>query len=208
MIHPALANFLPMPENPAPALPILHNLRADPSLYVRKSVANHLNDIAKDHPERLLALLAGWDRTDPRTAWIVKRALRTLIKRGDPRALALIGATGHAAVAVENFRLTPQRLRLGGTVEFSCTLRSTARREQRLVADYAVHYVKKSGKTAPKVFKLRELALTPGASATLAGRVRLRQLSTRRHHPGRHRVVLLLNGRPAATAAFNLLAPA
>jgi hypothetical protein len=77
--------------------------RADPSAYVRKSVANHLNDIAKDRPDWLLNRLAGWQKGDPRTVWIIRHALRTLIKEGDPRALALIGVGDGAAVTIRDF---------------------------------------------------------------------------------------------------------
>src|SRR5690606_36358956 len=78
--------------DPAPTAPILETLKNDPALYVRKSVANHLNDIAKDHPEAVLDRVEGWDRAEPHTAWIVKHGLRTLIKKGHPRALALFGS--------------------------------------------------------------------------------------------------------------------
>ena len=93
--------------NPSPVRPILENLHADPSLYVRKSVANHLNDITKDHPDWVLERITGWDLADERTAWIAKRALRTLIKQGDRRALGVIGAGKKAEVVVETFSVSP-----------------------------------------------------------------------------------------------------
>ena len=86
--------------DPSPVAPILENLRADPSLYVRKSVANHLNDITKDHPAWVLERIGGWDLENKHTAWIAKRALRTLIKKGDRNALAVIGAGARAEIAV------------------------------------------------------------------------------------------------------------
>ena len=79
--------------DPTPVLPILENLKTDPGLYVRKSVANHLNDMTKTHPESVLELLRGWPLENPPTAWIARHALRTLIKSGHPAALHLIGAT-------------------------------------------------------------------------------------------------------------------
>ncbi|MBC8011135.1 MAG: DNA alkylation repair protein, partial [Burkholderiales bacterium] len=110
--------------DPSPTLPLLAALRADPSLYVRKSVANHLNDIAKDHPELVLDTVSAWDRADARTAWIVRHALRTLIKRGHPRALALLGA-GAAPQLDATLAAAPKRIRLGDTVVLSATLVST-----------------------------------------------------------------------------------
>jgi 3-methyladenine DNA glycosylase AlkC len=193
-------------SDPSPVRPILHNLRADPSLYVRKSVANHLNDITKDHPEWVLERLGEWDLTDQRTAWIAKRALRTLIKQGDRRALGVIGAGRKAAAAVESFTVAPKRLRLGDPITLSLRLKSTASVPQKLVIDYAIHYVKQSGATSEKVFKWKETVLAGGETLELSKRQPIRDFTTRKHHPGRHRVEVSVNGERLADAAF-VLAP-
>jgi 3-methyladenine DNA glycosylase AlkC len=190
--------------DPAPTVPILEQLKADPSLYVRKSVANHLNDISKDHPEWLLDRIRPWDQAQPTTAWILKRGLRSLIKAGDPRALRVFNFTPRPAVHLKNFRLTPAKLRLGQVLEFGFALESTSARTQRLVVDYAIHYMKKSGTTAPKVFKLREVTLAPHTTLELSRRQRLRDFTTRKHHPGRHRVEILVNGRSMGGGSFVL----
>ncbi len=189
--------------DPSPALPILTALRADDSLYVRKSVANHLNDISKDHPDVALDLVSTWDRSVPHTAWIIRHALRTLIKRGHPRALAILGA-GTAPKLDATFIASPKRIQLGDTVTFAATLTSTARRAQSLLIDYVVHYAKASGKASEKVFKWTQLDLAPGQSLTLTKRQTIRDFSTRRHHAGRHRVELQINGRRLAETAFTL----
>ena len=189
--------------DPTPTLPILAALRTDPSLYVRKSVANHLNDIAKDHPEVALDFVSTWDRTHAPTAWIVRHALRTLVKRGHPRALDLLGA-GSAPKLDVTFTVAPKRVRLGDTVTFTATLTSTARRPQSLLIDYVVHYARTSGKASEKVFKWTQLDLAPGESITLTKRQTIRDFSTRRHHVGRHRVELQINGRRLAETAFTL----
>ncbi|MDR1284460.1 MAG: DNA alkylation repair protein [Opitutaceae bacterium] len=190
--------------DPSPVAPILENLRADPSLYVRKSVANHLNDITKDHPEWVLARIKGWPAENPHTVWIVKRALRTLIKKGDRRALAVIGAGDRAQVRVSDFRVEPRRVALGGRIALSFRLESTARRGQRLVVDYAIHYVKKSGGASPKVFKLKELTLGPGETAAITRGQSIRDFTTRTHHPGLHAVEILVNGESLARSGFHL----
>lgn len=191
--------------DPSPTLPLLAALRADPSLYVRKSVANHLNDIAKDHPERVLDLVSAWDRSDARTGWIVRHALRTLVKRGHPRALALLGA-GSAPRLDATLAVTPKRIRLGDTITLSATLASTARGAQSLLVDYVVHYARASGRASEKVFKWTELTLAPGETTTLTKRQTIRDFTTRKHHPGRHRVELQINGKRLAESAFSLLA--
>jgi 3-methyladenine DNA glycosylase AlkC len=190
--------------DPSPVAPILDQLQADPSLYVRKSVANHLNDISKDHPEWMLARLRGWKLGQPATAWIAKRAARTLIKAGHPGALRLFDFGARPAVVVRDFHLEKKRLRLGETLEFSFGLSSTGRKAQRLVVDYVVHYVKQNGATAPKVFKLTEVELPAGATVAVRKRQVLRDFSTRKHHAGRHRVEVQINGRVLAGADFLL----
>ncbi|MBT9247139.1 hypothetical protein KM031_08765 [Gemmobacter fulvus] len=191
--------------DPAPVRPILTALNADPSLYVRKSVANHLNDISKDHPGWALDLIGAWPRDVPETAWITKHALRSLIKAGDGRALALIGAGGPAQARVADLQISPAALALGGEITLSFALISDAAEAQRLVVDYAVHYVKKSGGSAAKVFKLKLLTLDPGAVLHLSQRRALRNFTTRVHYPGRHRVDILVNGAVLASGAFDLL---
>ncbi len=190
--------------DPSPVLPILDNLRADPSLYVRKSVANHLNDITKDHPDWVLERIGDWDLREERTAWIAKRALRTLIKQGDRRALGLIGAGRKAKVAVETFAVDPERIRLGSTLALALKLKSTANHPQKLVIDYAIHYLKQSGASSKKVFKWKETELAPGEVLELTKRQQIKDFSTRKHHSGRHRVELMVNGDRLAESAFVL----
>jgi 3-methyladenine DNA glycosylase AlkC len=190
--------------DPALAAPILDALRADPSLYVRKSVANHLNDVTRAHPDWVLGRLARWPLDNALTAWIARRALRTLIKAGDRRALAVIGAGEKARVRVLLFKVGPARVRLGERVTFRLEFVSTATAAQRLVVDFAIHYVKKSGASAPKVFKWKEL--TVGARQTVAlGRSQvIKDFTTRTHYPGRHAVDLLINGEKHGSASFEL----
>ncbi len=190
--------------DPSPTLPLLETLRADPSLYVRKSVANHLNDIAKDHPEVVLDLVTAWDRTVPATAWIVRHGLRTLIKRGHPRALALFGA-GAAPKLEATLLAKPTRIRLGETLQLVATLLSTSDRRQPLIVDYVVHYARAGGRSATKVFKWKQLDLAAGESVRLAKRQVIRDFTTRRHHAGRHQVELQINGRRIAETAFTLV---
>ncbi|HAB15352.1 MAG TPA: DNA alkylation repair protein [Verrucomicrobiota bacterium] len=190
--------------DPSPVAPILENLKTDPSLYVRKSVANHLNDITRDHPGWVLDRLARWPRENPHTAWITKRALRTLIKKGDRRALAVIGAGDKPKVAIRDLQIRPQKITLGDQIRLSFRLESKSIKAQRLVVDYTLHYVKKSGGTSAKVFKLKELTLAPGESVSLARVQRIRDFTTRVHHPGRHQVQIMVNGESLAKDAFYL----
>lgn len=189
--------------DPSPTFAILTALRADDSLYVRKSVANHLNDICKDHPDTALDLVSAWDRSDPRTAWIIRHALRTLIKKGQPRALALLGA-GAPPKLEASLSVSPSRIRLGDTLTFTASLSSTSSRTQSLLVDYVIHYARASGKASEKVFKWTSLPLPPGEVVVLTKRQTIRDFSTRRHHPGIHRVELQVNGQRIAETRFTL----
>jgi 3-methyladenine DNA glycosylase AlkC len=190
--------------DPSPVVPILENLKNDPSLYVRKSVANHLNDITKDHPEWVLHRIENWPLENPHTAWIARQALRTLIKKGDRRALTVIGAGEKAKVTLTNLVLTPQKLKLGNPLVFSFSLKSNSTKPQRLVVDYVVHYVKKSGGTSAKVFKLKEFTLGAGETISIRRSQSIKDFTTRVHHPGRHDLEIVINGETFAKGFFDL----
>ncbi|KTC12490.1 DNA alkylation repair protein [Pseudomonas marginalis ICMP 9505] len=190
--------------NPALCAPILDNLKADSSLYVRKSVANHLNDITKDHPEWVLSLIEGWNLDNPHTAWIARHALRSLIKQGNTRALTIIGAGAKAEVKIHHLAVTPAVINLGERISLSFSLESTATTAQKLVVDYAIDYVKSAGHRAAKVFKLKAFMLGAGEHQSIRREQHIRQLTTRKHYPGKHWVHVLVNGEKLASAEFEL----
>lgn len=193
-------------HDPRPALELLELLKDDPELYVRRSVANHLNDIGKDHPDLLTAVARRWlKNATPERAWIVRHALRSAIKRGEPGALAVSGFGTKAEVSVRGKQIAPKRVRSGGRVRIAFELLNRKNTAQRVLADLRVHYVKANGHSAPKVFKLKTVELGPGASLRLEKNLALADLTTRRHHPGRHRVEVLLNGRAVKLGEFQLL---
>jgi 3-methyladenine DNA glycosylase AlkC len=193
-------------RDPAPVLELLERLKDDPELYVRRSVANNLNDIGKDHPALLTLLARRWlrDATTER-AWIVRHALRSAIKRGEPGALRVLGFGGPADVQVRAFRVQPATPRIGGHVDIAFRLTNRARRTQQVLADLVVHFVKARG-TSAKTFKLRTVRLAPGVGVILNKRISLAQLTTRRHYPGVHRVEAMLNGRRVRLGEFRLRA--
>lgn len=193
-------------DDPHPVLEILEPLRSDPSEYVRKSVANHLNDIARDHPEIALATAVRWSRESPtdETAWIVKHALRVLVKKGDQRALALLGATGGEHITVHGLRLWPRDLQLPGTVALQVDLENTDTARHSVAVDYVVHHVRKNGRTIPKVFKLATVDLGPGERRTLEKSHAVREVTTRAYYPGEHVVDIQVNGLALASDAFEL----
>lgn len=191
--------------NPRLCASILENLKADSSLYVRKSVANHLNDITKDHPDWVLQVIESWSLDTPHTAWIARHALRSLIKQGNTRALTIIGAGARAEVKIHQFKVEPAVIRLGERINLSFTLESLASAPQKLVVDYAIDYVKSAGHSAAKVFKLKAFTLGAGERHTVLRGQHIRDMTTRKHYPGQHTVHVLVNGERLGSTGFELI---
>jgi 3-methyladenine DNA glycosylase AlkC len=180
--------------DPAPVLELLESLKDDPSAYVRKSVANNLNDIAKDHPELVLATLTRWRQGASDTRWwVIRHALRTLVKQGHPEALRLLGAEA-PEVELVALELTPASLRIGESLSIAVTLRSTAPAPQQLVVDYVLHLPGARGAARSKVFKLRSQTLAAGETLRLVKRHSFAPVSVRRVYPGVHRIAVQVNG--------------
>jgi hypothetical protein len=191
-------------RDPSPTLPLLRRLQDDPSAYVRRSVANHLNDIAKDHPQLIVQWLDEYlPGAPPQRRALLKHACRTLIKQGHPQVLKAWGL-GKPLRGQATLALAPSTLAVGESLQLTVQLHSSAARVQTLLIDYAVHHVKASGATTPKVFKGWTLQLGAREQLTLHKRHSMREVTTRRYHPGRHEVDLRINGAIAARAFFQL----
>lgn len=193
--------------DPGPIFPILQALKADPSLYVRKSVANNLNDISKDHPEQVLDLGKRWMGRCAETDWIVKHACRTLLKQGHPQALALFGFEPDVAVELKALRLSPCPLPWEGQLRMQGELHHRGSTATRLRLEYAIYYLKANGRHHRKVFQLSESTLAPGELRKLDRKQSFREMSTRKHYPGLHRWALVINGQEGEAHEFELLPP-
>ena len=191
-------------KDPTPILPILENLKNDPSLFVRKSVANNLNDISKTHPDLVLEIAKRWHGQTAHTDWVVKHGLRTLLKKGNTQALAIFGYAGSDSLSVSDFQLESAQVSIGESLQFSFVLSATADTKARL--EYAVDYMKANGKHNRKVFKISEIPLSAGQSKTYTKQHHLADLSTRKHYAGEHRVTLIVNGVEQGTLSFELTA--
>ncbi len=192
--------------DPSPTLPLLRALQDDPSTYVRRSVANHLNDIAKDHPD----LVAAWVRehlvgASPERVASLRHASRTLIKTGHPATMEAWGL-GQALRGKATLALAASRVCVGETLRLEIHLVSTASTPQALVIDYAVHHVRANGERTPKVFKGWKLTLAPGEKRALAKQHSFRPVTTRRLYPGKHQIDLLINGQLVAQREVELRA--
>ncbi|MFF8196254.1 DNA alkylation repair protein [Streptomyces bobili] len=191
--------------DPTPALPLLDALYRDDSEYVRRSVANHLNDISRDHPDIATGVVARWlSNPAPTTNRLVRHGLRTLIKSGHAGALTLLGHSPDSPVAVEGPHVHAAEIRVGDDLLFDCSVTNTHDQAAHLVIDYIVLHMKANGTHTPKVFKLTTRSLAPGETWRATRRHSFKPISTRRYHPGVHRVQLQVNGRTHGEASFTL----
>jgi 3-methyladenine DNA glycosylase AlkC len=191
-------------QRPGATLPILDALYRDPSEYVRRSVANHLNDLARHAPDVVVATAAAWlAAPDANTAWVVRHGLRTLVKKAHPGALALQGFVP-ASVAVTELRLDRDVVAMPEDLGFEFEISNTGTGDARLAVDYAVHYRKANGTQSVKIFKLTALTLAAGETRMLAKRHAFRPMTTRVHHPGMHALELQVNGVRHGRAEFRV----
>jgi len=192
-------------DRPDATVPILDALYRDEEEYVRRSVANHLNDVSRARPELAVETAARWLAAPAdTTARVVRHALRTLIKQGDPGALELLGFGPAAGLVVTGPRLSAGAVRIGETLDFAADVENGGDAPVRLAVDYVVHYQKANGTLAPKVFKLTTRTLAPGERLAVGRTHAFRQLTTRRHHPGDHALELQVNGVRYGRVAFRV----
>ena len=190
--------------DPLVPLRFLDRLHADPTRYVTRSVANHVNDISKLAPDVAVAHLRAWhaaQEQDPREiAWITRHALRTAVKRGEAEALELLGYRQDIAMRV-SVALERETVVIGDMLAFSVTL--CAEEAAPVLVDYRIAFHRPSGRRAEKVYKLRAAELAPGVPLTLSKRHRLKgDATTFTLHPGPHRLVVQVNGQDRAEIGF------
>lgn len=200
---------LPMfKSDPAPVLPVLEQLKADPSLYVRKSVANNLNDIAKDHPDVVIGIAQRWKGKNDHTDWIVRHACRSLIRQAVPEIMTLFGYAEESEdsplVLSASLSASPSAVKIGRNCELRYSLEIAQGGPVHIRIEYGIDFVKAGGKTSRKLFLLSDKTVPGGTSLEGARTHRWADLTTRRHYPGEHRITLLVNGREAASAMLQV----
>ncbi len=191
-------------KNPKSTQGILEILKTDDELYVRKSVANHLNDHSKDNTDFMLRVLKSWDKSNAHTAWIVKHASRSLIKKGNASSLALFDFEKNPKIKIQNFKILKPKIKLGTNLEFEFDLISEKNIKQKLVVDYIIHYQKKGKELSAKVFKLKELELKAKEKISISKKQMIKDFTTRKHFSGEHLLEIQVNGKVLAKLAFKL----
>lgn len=190
-------------KNPEPLLEILENLKADPSETVRRSVANNLNDIAKDHPAFVLGLVKKWKGISPETDWVIRHGSRTLLKQGDVQTLACFGISHNKSIQLKSFEILTQKVRIGAYLVFQFSMHTT--KAQLIRIEYAVYYQKANGTLSKKIFKISERNYAKNEMLHFTRKHPFKIITTRTFHKGLHRVALVLNGKEFETHDFLLL---
>jgi 3-methyladenine DNA glycosylase AlkC len=190
-------------KDPTPVLPVLENLKNDPSESVRRSVANHLNDIAKDHPDIVLKIAEKWKGQNKETDAIVKHGCRTLLKQGDTQALKIYGLKSEN-ISVTSLKVMTPVVKVGKNLEFGFTVKNTDKKTQTVRLEYGIYYKKAKGHLARKVFKISERAYAPGEKAEVSRKQPFKPITTRQFHTGAHRISIIVNGEEKAMGKFEL----
>jgi 3-methyladenine DNA glycosylase AlkC len=189
--------------NPKMTLPILNNLKEDDSLYVRKSVANHLNDISYTHPDMVLDIANEWYGKQKHTDWIIKHACRALLKKGNQRALLLFGYEDDPSIEVNDFKLDKDCISIGESIHFSFTI--TSKNEKLVRVEYAIDYVKSKGQRSKKVFMISTLKMNSNETKTFSKKQSFKELTTRKHYLGIHTLSIIINGIVKASLDFEIV---
>jgi 3-methyladenine DNA glycosylase AlkC len=179
-------------KDPTPILPILEQLKTDSSLYVRKSVANNLNDISKTQPELVIKIAKDWYGKNEHTDWIIKHACRTLLKNGNREVLFIFGCDDVDSIDVKDFALNKTSISIGEEMAFSFTI--SAKKEAKVRLEYGIDYVKSNGKRNRKIFQISESELKEKQKKEYTKIHSFADVTTRKHYCGTHSITLIVNG--------------
>lgn len=191
-------------KDPAPILPILKNLKNDPSEFVRRSVANNLNDIAKDHPEIVIGIATRWKGVSKETDAIIKHGCRTLLKQGNPAILNHYGLKSENIVLADFTVATPE-VSMGESVVFSFSLHNKNKTAQVIRLEYAIYYKRQNGLLSKKVFKISEKLYLPNEKVIVQRRQSFKPITTRRFYTGQQQVAIIINGKEEQAKPFLLI---
>lgn len=204
--RPRLPWAMALPElkkDPSLIFPILEKLKNDPSEFVRRSVANNLNDISKDNPNLVLDRCEKWFGDSRETDAIVKHACRSMLKAGNKQALILFGYGDPVNISIERLRVDKTIVMMGDEVFFNFDLVVNEKKRCKVRLEYAVYFMKANGKPSKKVFQISEGDYAPGKKPFTRKHL-FKDMTTRKHYVGQHRISVIVNGSEKADTVFEL----
>jgi 3-methyladenine DNA glycosylase AlkC len=191
--------------NPAPIIPILENLKNDPARFVRLSVANNLNDIAKDNPQVVIDLVKKWQGEAEEVDWIIKHGCRTLLKQGNPEVMELFGLGSTKHKTIKDFQISTPQVKIGDSLEFSFNLLNNSNKSTKIRLEYGLYYQKANGTLSKKVCKISEKDYAANSTTHIARKHSFKVVTTRKLHPGLHQVAVIINGNEFEKHDFELV---
>jgi len=207
--RPRLPWSIALPElkkDPSPIIPILENLKNDPARFVRLSVANNLNDIAKDNPQIVIDLAKKWKGESKEVDWIIKHGCRTLLKQGNPEVMELFGlACIVKHISIENFQISSPKVKIGDSLEFSFNLLNNNKNKTKIRLEYGIYYQKANGTLAKKVHKISEKEYAGNSTTKINRKHSFRLVTTRKFHVGLHQLAVIINGNEFEKHNFTLI---
>lgn len=189
-------------KDPSPIMPILELLKNDPAMYVRKSVANNLNDISKTHPDLVVKIAKEWYGKSEDVDWVVKHACRTLLKKANRDVLSIFGFGNSSDVDVTGVKIETPVVKMGEDLVF--TFEISVAQDTKIRLEYGIDYMKANGKQSRKVFQISEFVLPAGKVKKYEKSHSFANVSTRKHYPGAHAVALIVNGVPHDALGFDV----
>ncbi len=191
-------------QKPKQILPLLENLKNDSSEYVRRSVANNLNDIAKDHPAIVLEIANKWRGISNETNALIKHGSRTLLKQGNIKILKHFGLSNNSKFEITDIKVITPKVKIGKDLMFTFTVRNGSNKEQLFRLEYAIHYLRQNGQLSKKVFKISERTFKPNEKTSITKKQSFRIITTRKFYTGQQKLSIILNGHERATEKFIL----
>jgi len=196
-------------KDPMHTVPLLEILKNDDEIYVRKSVANHLNDISKHHPLLVIKLLRRWEMDcegihQDKITWIKRHALRTLIKKGHPEAMTFMGVDIKPKIKLQRFSLKQKKLTMGDKFSFNLVIESTSPRKQKLLIDYVIHFMKSNKTHGHKVFKLTAIEIEGKENIKIEKIHHLKKITTMKFYSGIQYLSIQINGEILKKVSFKL----
>lgn len=192
-------------ENPTPIIPILEKLKSDSSEYVRRSVANNLNDISKDNPVTVINLVKKWHGKTEETNWLVKHASRTLLKQGNTEVMTLFGFGAIDKIKISDFKILTPNVKIGDAVAFTFKLDNTSNKASKIRLEYGLYYQKANGSLSRKVFKISEKEYPENSTTIINKKQSFKVITTRKFHLGKHQISIIINGKEVDTLDFELI---
>jgi 3-methyladenine DNA glycosylase AlkC len=191
-------------KDPSSILPILENLRYDKEVYVQKSVANNLNDISKDHPELVISIAKKWQGRSAASDWIIKHGCRGLLKSGHKEVLNIFGTGAHIKAVINKLSISKSTLLIGEDFQFDFQLQLKEKEPCKLRIEYAVYYQKANASLSKKIFKINEGLYQNDRVYSFSKKHSFKDLTTRKHHAGKHAIAIIVNGNEYQQQEFKL----